>query len=114
MELQLLLNLTPGQHCHQAASRDKHRVPPPDDNTPPCSPLAPAAGHALSSMTSPNNSSLTSAVVWQANNKLMLSTNPSPPCINVSVEVPTTFFEDIQYVHVPVEDAPSSQLYDFF
>nr|XP_010966467.1 dual specificity protein phosphatase 21 [Camelus bactrianus] len=82
--------------------------------TSPCPLLAQAVGqpsiHDLSQITS----SLYISSGVAANNKLMLSTNHITTVINVSVEVANTFFEDIQYVHVPVEDAPSSQLYDFF
>ncbi|XP_021009589.1 dual specificity protein phosphatase 21 [Mus caroli] len=49
-----------------------------------------------------------------ANDKLTLSNNRITTIINVSAEVVNTFFEDIQYVQVPVSDAPNSYLYDFF
>ncbi|XP_007956427.1 dual specificity protein phosphatase 18-like [Orycteropus afer afer] len=49
-----------------------------------------------------------------ANNKLVLSSNRITAVINVSVEVVNTFYENIQYVKVPVVDAPTSILYDFF
>ncbi|XP_004640236.1 dual specificity protein phosphatase 18-like isoform X1 [Octodon degus] len=49
-----------------------------------------------------------------ANNKLLLSSNQITTVINVSMEVVNTFYENIQYMHVPVTDAPISCLYDFF
>lgn len=49
-----------------------------------------------------------------ANDKLTVSNNRITTIINASVEVVNTFFEDIQYVQVPVSDAPNSYLYDFF
>ncbi|XP_012498260.1 PREDICTED: dual specificity protein phosphatase 18-like isoform X1 [Propithecus coquereli] len=49
-----------------------------------------------------------------ANNKLMLSSNNITTVINVSVEVVNTPFKDIQYLQVPVVDAPSSRLCEFF
>ncbi|XP_037676715.1 dual specificity protein phosphatase 21 [Choloepus didactylus] len=49
-----------------------------------------------------------------ANNQLMLSSSQITTVINVSVEVVNTFYEDIQYIQVPVADTPSSCLYDFF
>ncbi|XP_031229149.1 dual specificity protein phosphatase 21 [Mastomys coucha] len=49
-----------------------------------------------------------------ANDKLTLSNNHITTIINASVEVANTFFDDIQYVHVPVSDAPNSYIYDFF
>ncbi|XP_004473618.1 dual specificity protein phosphatase 21 [Dasypus novemcinctus] len=49
-----------------------------------------------------------------ANNKLMLSNNHITTVINASVEMVNTFYENIQYVQVPVADTPSSCLYDFF
>ncbi|XP_055987043.1 dual specificity protein phosphatase 21 [Sorex fumeus] len=49
-----------------------------------------------------------------ANNKLTLATNHITTVINVSVEVVNIFFEDIQYVQVPISDSPTSRLYDFF
>ncbi|XP_004754989.1 dual specificity protein phosphatase 21 [Mustela nigripes] len=66
--------------------------------------------HGLSQITS----SLYISNGVAANNKLMLSSNHITTVINVSVEVVNTFYEDIQYVQVPVADAPSSRLYDFF
>lgn len=49
-----------------------------------------------------------------ANNKLMLSSNRITSVVNVSVEVVSTLYEDIQYVQVPVADTPTSRLCDFF
>ncbi|XP_052055238.1 dual specificity protein phosphatase 18 [Apodemus sylvaticus] len=49
-----------------------------------------------------------------ANNKFLLSSNQITTVINVSVEVTNTFYEDIQYVQVPVVDAPIARLSDFF
>ncbi|KAK2116383.1 Dual specificity protein phosphatase 18 [Saguinus oedipus] len=49
-----------------------------------------------------------------ANNKLMLSSNQITMVINVSVEVVNTLHEDIQYMQVPVADAPNSRLCDLF
>ncbi|KAM6156193.1 dual specificity protein phosphatase 18 [Rhynchocyon petersi] len=49
-----------------------------------------------------------------ANDKHMLSSHQITTIINVSVEVVNTRYEDIQYVQVPVTDAPVSRLYDFF
>ncbi|XP_005080597.1 dual specificity protein phosphatase 21 [Mesocricetus auratus] len=49
-----------------------------------------------------------------ANDKLTLSNNHITTIINASEEVVNTFFEDIQYVQVPISDAPNSYLYDFF
>ncbi|XP_057575073.1 dual specificity protein phosphatase 21 [Hippopotamus amphibius kiboko] len=66
--------------------------------------------HGLSQITS----SLYISNAVAANNKLMLSTNHITTVINASVEVNTTFFEDIQYVQVPVADVPTSRLCDFF
>ncbi|XP_058906592.1 LOW QUALITY PROTEIN: dual specificity protein phosphatase 21 [Kogia breviceps] len=77
--------------------------------TPPC-PLLAQAVHGLSQITS----SLYISSGVTANNELMLSTNHITTVINVSAEVDNTFFEDIQYVRVPVVDAPTSHLYDFF
>ncbi|XP_003469408.1 dual specificity protein phosphatase 21 [Cavia porcellus] len=49
-----------------------------------------------------------------ANNKFMLSCYNITTVINASVEVVNTFFEDIQYLQVPVADTPTSYIYDFF
>ncbi|KAK1328367.1 hypothetical protein QTO34_011940 [Cnephaeus nilssonii] len=49
-----------------------------------------------------------------ANNKLILSSNHITSVVNVSVEVVSTLYEDIQYVQVPVADTPTSHLCDFF
>lgn len=49
-----------------------------------------------------------------ANSQLMLYLNHIITIINVSLEVASTFYEDIQYVRVPVADTPSSNLCDFF
>ncbi|XP_038171562.1 dual specificity protein phosphatase 21 [Arvicola amphibius] len=48
-----------------------------------------------------------------ANDKLTVSNNRITTIINTSAEVVNTFFEDIQYVQVPVSDVPNSYLYDF-
>ncbi|XP_053436857.1 dual specificity protein phosphatase 18-like [Nycticebus coucang] len=66
--------------------------------------------HGLSQIT--NSLYISNGVA--ANNKVMLSNNRITTVINVSVEVANTFFEDIQYVQVPVADTPTSSLYDFF
>ncbi|KAG8508067.1 Dual specificity protein phosphatase 18 [Galemys pyrenaicus] len=66
--------------------------------------------HGLSQITS----SLYISNGVAANNKSMLSSNHITTVINVSVEVVNAVYEDIQYVQVPVADAPSSRLYDFF
>ncbi|KAM6143818.1 dual specificity protein phosphatase 21 [Erethizon dorsatum] len=49
-----------------------------------------------------------------ANNQFMLSCCNITTVINASVEVVNTFFQNIQYVHVPVSDTPTSYIYDFF
>ncbi|XP_003939533.1 dual specificity protein phosphatase 21 [Saimiri boliviensis] len=49
-----------------------------------------------------------------ANSKLLLTSHRITTVINVSIEVVNVFFEGIQYVKVPVTDAPDSRLYDFF
>nr|XP_056715688.1 dual specificity protein phosphatase 18 [Euleptes europaea] len=49
-----------------------------------------------------------------ANNKLLLYGNQITTVINVSVEVVNTYFPDISYIQVPVLDAPTARLYDFF
>lgn len=49
-----------------------------------------------------------------AGNKLLLSSNQITTVINVSVEAVNASHENIRYVRVPVADAPSSCLYDFF
>uniref|UniRef100_A0A8C9QIQ8 Tyrosine-protein phosphatase domain-containing protein n=1 Tax=Spermophilus dauricus TaxID=99837 RepID=A0A8C9QIQ8_SPEDA len=49
-----------------------------------------------------------------ANSKLLLASNQITSVSSVSVEVVNTFWEDIQYTQVPVADAPSLKLYDFF
>ncbi|XP_054852914.1 dual specificity protein phosphatase 18 [Eublepharis macularius] len=49
-----------------------------------------------------------------ANNKLFLYANQITTVINVSVEVVNTYFPGIYYIHVPVVDAPTARLYDFF
>ncbi|XP_068389898.1 dual specificity protein phosphatase 21 [Eschrichtius robustus] len=82
--------------------------------TPPCPLLAQAVGqpsvHGLSQITS----SLYISNGVAASDELMLSTNRITTVINVSVEVANACFEGIQYVHVPVVDAPTTHLYDFF
>ncbi|ELW65806.1 Lysine-specific demethylase 6A [Tupaia chinensis] len=83
--------------------------------TTPPAPLPPQAAwsnsiHGLSQITS----SLYISNGAVANNKLMLCSNYITTVINVSVEVKNTFYEDIQYVHVPVTDLPTSSLYEFF
>nr|XP_044988526.1 dual specificity protein phosphatase 18 [Jaculus jaculus]XP_044988527.1 dual specificity protein phosphatase 18 [Jaculus jaculus] len=49
-----------------------------------------------------------------ASDKLLLTSNQISTVINVSAEAVSTFHEDIQYVQVPVTDAPTSQLCDYF
>ncbi|XP_069320394.1 dual specificity protein phosphatase 21 [Eulemur rufifrons] len=49
-----------------------------------------------------------------ANNRFILSSKNITTVINVSVEVVNTIFKNIQYIQVPVVDAPSARLYDFF
>ncbi|XP_007952116.1 dual specificity protein phosphatase 18 [Orycteropus afer afer] len=49
-----------------------------------------------------------------ANNKSMLSSHQITTIINVSVEVVNTYYENIQYMRVPVADTPVSRLCDFF
>ncbi|XP_005409051.1 PREDICTED: dual specificity protein phosphatase 21 [Chinchilla lanigera] len=49
-----------------------------------------------------------------ASNQCILSYYNITTVINASVEVENTFFEDIQYVYVPVSDTPTSYIYDFF
>ncbi|KAM5238165.1 dual specificity protein phosphatase 18 isoform 1-T1 [Ctenodactylus gundi] len=49
-----------------------------------------------------------------ANNKHLLTSNNITTVINVSVEVVDTCYDNIQYMQVPVADAPISCLYDFF
>ncbi|XP_023441212.1 dual specificity protein phosphatase 18 isoform X2 [Dasypus novemcinctus] len=66
--------------------------------------------HGLSQITS----SLYISSGVAANNKLMLSRSHITTVINVSVEVVNTIYEDIRYVQVPVADAPSTRLCDFF
>ncbi|XP_077016663.1 dual specificity protein phosphatase 18 isoform X2 [Tamandua tetradactyla] len=66
--------------------------------------------HGLSQITS----SLYISGGVAANNKLMLSSSHITTVINVSVEVVNTVYEDIHYLQVPVADAPSARLYDFF
>ncbi|XP_004435067.1 PREDICTED: dual specificity protein phosphatase 21 [Ceratotherium simum simum] len=80
--------------------------------TPPCplpATLQPSI-HGLSQITS----SLFLSNGAAANNKFLLSANHITTIINVSVEVVNTVYEDIEYVHVPVADSPSSCLYSFF
>ncbi|XP_006864352.1 PREDICTED: dual specificity protein phosphatase 18-like [Chrysochloris asiatica] len=52
--------------------------------------------------------------VLAANNKFLLSINHITSIINVSVEVENIYYEEIQYVRVPVADTPSSNLFDYF
>ncbi|KAK2499725.1 hypothetical protein MC885_007826 [Smutsia gigantea] len=49
-----------------------------------------------------------------ANNKLVLSLNRITTIINVSVEVVSIVYKDIQYLRVLVADTPSSSLCHFF
>ncbi|XP_075394472.1 dual specificity protein phosphatase 21 [Tenrec ecaudatus] len=49
-----------------------------------------------------------------ANNKFLLSSLNITSVINATVEIVNTFYEDVQYLQVPVNDTPSSVLYDFF
>ncbi|XP_032958683.1 dual specificity protein phosphatase 21 [Rhinolophus ferrumequinum] len=66
--------------------------------------------HGLSQIT--NNLYISNSEA--SNNKLMLSNNCITTVINVSIEVTNTFYENIQYLKVPVADSPSGRLYDFF
>ncbi|XP_075855351.1 dual specificity protein phosphatase 21 [Microcebus murinus] len=82
--------------------------------TPPCSltsqAVRQASIHGLSQITT----TLYISGSVATNNKLTLSSNNITTIINVSVEVVNKFFKDIQYVQVPVANAPSSHLCDFF
>nr|XP_002719890.1 dual specificity protein phosphatase 21 [Oryctolagus cuniculus] len=49
-----------------------------------------------------------------ANNKFLLSSNHITTVINASVEVVNTFYDNIQYLQVPVTDTPNSHIYNFF
>lgn len=49
-----------------------------------------------------------------ANDRRVLSRHRITSVVNVSAEVVSTLYEDIQYVQVPVTDTPTSQLCDFF
>ncbi|XP_040859651.1 dual specificity protein phosphatase 18 [Ochotona curzoniae] len=49
-----------------------------------------------------------------ANNKLLLASHHITTVINVSLEIMNVFYENIEYLHVPVADAPSSHLCGFF
>ena len=68
------------------------------------------AAHGLSQITK----SLYLSNAAAAKDRFMLSTNHITTVISVSVEAADTFFEDIQYLKVPLADAPNSRLYDFF
>ncbi|XP_054422366.1 dual specificity protein phosphatase 21 [Pteronotus mesoamericanus] len=70
----------------------------------------PSGVHGLSQIT--RSLYISNAVT--ANNRLMLSSHHITTVINVSEEVVNTYFEDIQYLKVPVADSPSARLYDFF
>jgi atypical dual specificity phosphatase len=48
------------------------------------------------------------------NNKLLLSSNQITSVVNISVEVASTIYEDIQYTQVPVANMHTSWLCDFF
>ncbi|XP_019504401.1 PREDICTED: dual specificity protein phosphatase 21 [Hipposideros armiger] len=49
-----------------------------------------------------------------SNNKLMLSNSCITAIISVSMEVSNTYYENIQYLKVPVANSPRGCLYDFF
>ncbi|XP_037672948.1 dual specificity protein phosphatase 18 isoform X1 [Choloepus didactylus] len=81
--------------------------------TPPCAfpvQVRQPSVHGLSQIT--NSLYISSGVA--ANNKLLLSSSHITTVINVSVEMVNTVYEDIQYLQVPVADAPSARLSDFF
>ncbi|XP_016073869.1 PREDICTED: dual specificity protein phosphatase 21 [Miniopterus natalensis] len=95
-----------------AATHSPPTPPPP----PPPRPLPvkaapqPSWVHGISQITS----SLYISNSMAANNRFLLSSNRITTVINVSVEVVNTFFEDIQYLKVPVTDSPSARICDFF
>ncbi|KAL6080722.1 hypothetical protein STEG23_008866 [Scotinomys teguina] len=66
--------------------------------------------YSLSQIT--NSLFIGNAVV--ANDKLTLFNNHISMVISASTEVVNMFFEDIEYVQVPVSDTPDAYLYDFF
>nr|XP_019573484.1 PREDICTED: dual specificity protein phosphatase 18-like [Rhinolophus sinicus] len=66
--------------------------------------------HGLSQIT--NNLYISNSDA--SNNKLVLSNNCITTVINVSIEETNTFYENIQYLKVPVADSPRGRLYDFF
>ncbi|XP_066213358.1 dual specificity protein phosphatase 21, partial [Saccopteryx leptura] len=70
----------------------------------------PSCIHGLSQITR----SLFISNATAANNRLLLSNSNITTVINVSVEVVNTFFENIQYLKVPVADSPSARLHEFF
>ncbi|XP_073919760.1 dual specificity protein phosphatase 21 [Castor canadensis] len=81
-------------------------------------PSGPFPSQAVLQSTNNSISQITSCLYISngvaANNRFILSSNHITSVINVSVEVVNTFFEDIQYVQVPVDDSPNSYLYAFF
>lgn len=82
--------------------------------TPPC----PISAQAVQQPTVHSLSQITGSLYLgngaAANSRLLLSAHHITTVVSVSMEVADVFFEDIQYVHVPVADAPTSRLYDFF
>lgn len=70
----------------------------------------PFSVHGLSQIT--NSLYISSGV--GGNDKLMLSRYCITTIINVSVEVVNIFYEDIQYVKVPVADSSRASLYEYF
>ncbi|XP_004588042.2 dual specificity protein phosphatase 18-like [Ochotona princeps] len=49
-----------------------------------------------------------------ANNENLLYNNQITMVINASVEVVNTYYDNIQYLQVPVTDTPTSHIYSFF
>ncbi|XP_036305508.1 dual specificity protein phosphatase 18 [Pipistrellus kuhlii] len=49
-----------------------------------------------------------------ANDKQLLSRSGITSVVNVSTEVASALYEDVQYVQVPVADTPTAPLCDFF
>ncbi|XP_004711273.1 dual specificity protein phosphatase 18-like [Echinops telfairi] len=49
-----------------------------------------------------------------ANSKAMLSSFNITSVINATVDVVNKYYDGIQYVKIPVEDTPSSSLYNYF
>ncbi|XP_036209703.1 dual specificity protein phosphatase 18 [Myotis myotis] len=79
----------------------------------PCTPLLQFPRPSVSGLSQITSSLYISNGV-AANNRLMLSSNHITSVVNVSVEVVSTLYEDIQYVQVPVADTPTAPLCDFF